>query len=51
MLQGFPADFEFAGGLKKTQIRRQIGNAVPPPLARALYRAVREGMEREDGRE
>jgi len=47
MLQGFPWDFEFAAGLTKTQIRRQIGNAVPPPLARALYRAVREGLQRE----
>jgi len=48
MLQGFPWDFEFAAGLTKTQIRRQIGNAVPPPLARALYRAVREGLESAD---
>ena len=33
-LQGFPDDFVFRGS--KTQIARQIGNAVPPPLARAL---------------
>jgi len=37
-LQGFPDDFAFRG--TKTQIARQIGNAVPPPLARALAAEV-----------
>ena len=32
--QGFPDDFVFHGTLKDKY--RQIGNAVPPPLARAL---------------
>ncbi len=33
-LMGFPDDFEFAG--TKIDIARQIGNAVPPPLAAAI---------------
>ncbi|ADB63977.1 C-5 cytosine-specific DNA methylase (plasmid) [Haloterrigena turkmenica DSM 5511] len=35
--QGFPADYELAGGTKKT-VTEQIGNAVPVNLARALCR-------------
>ncbi|MBX7532630.1 DNA cytosine methyltransferase [Qipengyuania sp. 1XM1-15A] len=33
-LMGFPDEFEFCGS--KVEIARQIGNAVPPPLAHAL---------------
>ena len=33
-LQGFPDDFVFRGS--KSEIAKQIGNAVPPPLARAI---------------
>lgn len=33
MLQGFPIDFAFVG--TRHDIRHQIGNAVPPPLAKA----------------
>lgn len=33
-LQGFPDDWQFAG--TKTQTYRQIGNAFPPPFARAV---------------
>lgn len=33
-LQGFPDDFRFFGN--KAAVRRQIGNAVPPPLGHAL---------------
>lgn len=33
-LQGFPDDWEFAGG--KTAAYRQIGNAFPPPVAEAV---------------
>lgn len=33
-LQGFPPDWEFAG--KKTPAYRQVGNAFPPPVARAV---------------
>jgi DNA (cytosine-5)-methyltransferase 1 len=37
-LMGFPDDFRFYGS--KTEIARQIGNAVPPPLAGSLARMV-----------
>lgn len=37
-LQSFPLGFTFAG--TKTQQHRQVGNAVPPPLAEAVGRAV-----------
>lgn len=37
-LQGFPDSFEFKGS--KIQIARQIGNAVPPPLATAIANEV-----------
>ncbi len=37
-LQGFPADWKFAG--KKTQAYRQVGNAFPPPVARAIGEAI-----------
>ncbi|MBB3953416.1 DNA cytosine methyltransferase [Novosphingobium sediminicola] len=37
-LMGFPDDFRFIG--TKVEIARQIGNAVPPPLAGALGRLV-----------
>lgn len=37
-LQGFPDDYGFEGN--RAELRRQIGNAVPPPLAWALGRAI-----------
>jgi DNA (cytosine-5)-methyltransferase 1 len=37
-LQGFDDDFEFCG--TKIEIAKQIGNAVPPPLAEAIARHV-----------
>ncbi len=37
-IQGFPDDWVFAGG--KTHQCRQIGNALPPPLAAAVAKAV-----------
>jgi len=37
-LMGFPDDFVFLGS--KTEIAKQIGNAVPPPLAEAVADAV-----------
>lgn len=37
-LQGFPDDWQFAG--RKTAAYRQIGNAFPPPVARALGTAI-----------
>jgi len=38
-LQGFPDDYAFYG--TADDIARQIGNAMPVPLARAVARAVR----------
>ena len=39
-LQGFPDSFRFEGS--KIEIAKQIGNAVPPPLARAVASCVRD---------
>lgn len=38
--QGFPDDFKFLGS--KSEIAKQIGNAVPVPLARAVAASVRQ---------
>ncbi len=38
LLQGFPAGWQFAG--RKTAAYRQVGNAFPPPAARALGEAI-----------
>lgn len=46
-LQGFPDWFSFYGN--KQQIRHQIGNAVPPPLAKAIGEAIRNCLLAEDG--
>ena len=35
-LQGFPDTWQFAG--RKTAAYRQVGNAFPPPVARAVAR-------------
>ena len=42
-LQGFPDDWEFAG--KKTAQYRQIGNAFPPPVARAVGEQIIKAIE------
>ena len=42
-LQGFPDNWQFTGG--KTSLGRQIGNAFPPPVAKALGIAIREALE------
>lgn len=41
-LQGFPPDWTFVG--KKTPAYRQVGNAFPPPVARAVGIAIREAL-------
>jgi DNA (cytosine-5)-methyltransferase 1 len=38
-LQGFPDDWEFTG--RKTPAYRQVGNAFPPPVARAVAEQIR----------
>jgi len=42
-LMGFPDDFKFCGN--KTDIARQIGNAVPPHLGGAIGRVVRDLLD------
>jgi DNA (cytosine-5)-methyltransferase 1 len=37
-LQGFPDDWQFSGA--KTSAYRQVGNAFPPPVARAIAQSV-----------
>ncbi|GAX75038.1 hypothetical protein CEUSTIGMA_g2482.t1 [Chlamydomonas eustigma] len=41
--QGFPDHFQFAGNVHNKH--RQVGNAVPPPLAAALGRRLRKVLE------
>jgi DNA (cytosine-5)-methyltransferase 1 len=41
-LQGFPDSWEFAG--RKTAAYRQVGNAFPPPVARALGTAIHRAL-------
>lgn len=43
-LMGFPDEFPFQGS--KTEIARQIGNAVPPALAEALGRSVLNALRK-----
>jgi DNA (cytosine-5)-methyltransferase 1 len=45
-LQTFPAAWSFAG--PRVAQYRQIGNAVPPNLAEAVARSVRETLENQD---
>jgi DNA (cytosine-5)-methyltransferase 1 len=40
LLQGFPPDFKLAGNF--SQQVNQVSNAVPPPLARAVAKAIKE---------
>ncbi len=41
-IQGFPDDWRFSGG--KTAAYRQVGNAFPPPVARAVARRIRDAV-------
>ena len=43
LLQGFPAGWGFAGG--KGSRWRQVGNALPPPVARALGTSIRTALQ------
>ncbi|MEV3858548.1 DNA (cytosine-5-)-methyltransferase [Streptomyces sp. NPDC050095] len=44
IIQGFPEEWEFEGG--KTARYRQVGNAFPPPVARAVGSAIAEALGR-----
>ncbi|KAJ5623019.1 C-5 cytosine methyltransferase DmtA [Penicillium lividum] len=46
-LQTFPLEFKFLG----KHIRKQMGNAVPPRLAEAVFREVRRSLQETDERE
>ena len=43
-LQTFPLEYRFG----RHEVRKQIGNAVPPVLARALFGAVVDSLRRTD---
>jgi DNA (cytosine-5)-methyltransferase 1 len=47
-LQGFPDSWQFAG--RKTAAYRQVGNAFPPPVARALGTAIAAALTSSGGR-
>jgi DNA (cytosine-5)-methyltransferase 1 len=42
-IQGFPDTWIFSG--RKTAAYRQVGNAFPPPVAKALGKAIRNALE------
>jgi len=42
-IQGFPDDWQFAGG--KTAAYRQVGNAFPPPVAHAVALKIRQAIQ------
>ncbi|GAA1441806.1 DNA (cytosine-5-)-methyltransferase [Nocardiopsis tropica] len=46
LIQGFPADWEFQG--RKTAAYRQVGNAFPPPVARAVGEAIISALRAAD---
>ena len=44
LLQGFPPGWQFCGG--KTAQYRQVGNALPSPVARAVGTSIRSALEK-----
>ncbi|MFI7316209.1 DNA cytosine methyltransferase [Streptomyces venezuelae] len=44
IIQGFPTDWIFAG--RKTAQYRQVGNAFPPPVAKAVGLAIKDALQR-----
>ena len=48
-LQTFPMHHSFAGAPGVTKKRKQIGNAVPPKLAKAIFRSVIKSLKESDG--
>jgi DNA (cytosine-5)-methyltransferase 1 len=47
LVQGFPPDWEITG--KKTQAYRQVGNAFPPPVAKAVGSAIMKALKTRSG--
>lgn len=47
-LQGFPDDWHFTG--RKTAAYRQVGNAFPPPVARAVAQRINDVLTRRPSR-
>lgn len=47
-IQGFPDEWKFAGG--KTAAYRQVGNAFPPPVAKAISAAILSALRNEPRR-
>lgn len=43
LVQGFPKDWEFVG--KKTPAYRQVGNAFPPPVAKAIGISIKSALK------
>jgi DNA (cytosine-5)-methyltransferase 1 len=49
LIQGFPRSWRFVGG--KTAAYRQVGNAFPPPVARAVGEAIARALDDTAGRQ
>ncbi|MEU3343549.1 DNA (cytosine-5-)-methyltransferase [Streptomyces sp. NPDC006700] len=43
IIQGFPSEWDFSGG--KTAQYRQVGNAFPPPVARAVGKSIADVLK------
>ena len=43
LIQGFPKDWQFVG--KKTPAYRQVGNAFPPPVAKAIGLSIKKALK------
>ena len=48
LVQGFPANWEFVG--KKTPAYRQVGNAFPPPVAKAIGKSIKKAINEYDNK-
>lgn len=46
LVQGFPAEWQFVG--KKTPAYRQVGNAFPPPVAKAIGQSIFNALQLND---
>jgi len=44
-LQGFPLNHVFRG----TGVKKQIGNAVPPCVAKVLFESIKRDLDKADG--